>query len=107
MAVLWFAREAIESTKGFAAYDLPIDTMAARLGGECNFQFLTPLHRPPITSLGRSGQAVDYRLVVVELEVREAEAAKWRAGFYKVAFSPIEVLEKLGQPNTALKAGNA
>jgi hypothetical protein len=40
-------------------------------------------------------------LVVVELEVREAEVAKWRAGFYKVAFSPVEVLEKLGQPNTA------
>jgi hypothetical protein len=68
MAVLWFAREAIESTRGFAAYELPIDTIAAKLGGKRNFQFLSPLHRPPITSLGRSGQAVDYRLVVVELE---------------------------------------
>jgi hypothetical protein len=46
-------------------------------------------------------------LVVVELEVREAEATKWRAGFYKVAFSPVEVLEKLGQPNTAATAENA
>jgi hypothetical protein len=110
MAVLWFAREAIESTRGFAAYELPIDAIATNLGGESNFQFLSPLHRPPITSLGRSRQAVDYRFVVVELDVMEAEAANWRAGFYKVAFSPPEVLEKLGQPNTALEAeddGNA
>jgi hypothetical protein len=106
MAVLWFAREAIESTRGFAAYELPIDTLTAKLGGERNFQFLSPLHRPPITSLGRSGQAVDYRLVVVELEVPKAEAANWRAGFYKVAFSPVEVLKKLGQPNTTLEADN-
>jgi hypothetical protein len=66
---------------GFAAYELPIGTIAAKLGGERNFQFLSPLHRPPITSLGRSRQAVDYRFVVVELDVAEAEAANWRAGF--------------------------
>jgi hypothetical protein len=104
MAVLWFACEAIESTRGFAAYELPIHTIAAKLEGEGNFQFLSPLHRSPITSLGRSGEAVDYRFVVVELDVTEAEAANWRAGFYKVAFSPAEVLEKLGQPNNALEA---
>jgi hypothetical protein len=64
MAVLWFACEAIESTRGFAAYELPIHTIAAKLEGEGNFQFLSPLHRSPITSLGRSGEAVDYRFVV-------------------------------------------
>jgi hypothetical protein len=32
-------------------------------------------------------------LVVVELDVTEAEAANWRAGFYKVAFSPAEILK--------------
>jgi hypothetical protein len=106
MAVLCFARETTESTTGFAAYDLPLDAIAAKLGGEGNFKFLSPLHRPPITSLGRSGQAVDYRFVVVELDVTEAEAANWRAGFYKLALSSAEVLKKLGQPNTSLEAEN-
>jgi hypothetical protein len=41
-------------------------------------------------------------LVLLELDVTEAETANWRAGFYKVAFSPVEVWEKLGQP---LEAG--
>jgi hypothetical protein len=98
MAVLWFAREAIDATSGFAAYELPIENIAAKLGTARNFQFLSPLHTPPINSLGRSGQAVDYRLVVVELDKAEAEASNWRAGFYKVAFSPAEVVSKLGEP---------
>ena len=29
----------------------------------------------------------------------EAEAANWRAGFYRIAFSPTEVVTKLGKPN--------
>jgi hypothetical protein len=99
MAVLWFAREGIGSTSGFAAYQLPIENIAAKLGRERNFQFLSPLHIPPINSLGRSGKAVDYRSVVIELDEAEAEAANWRAGFYKIAFSPVEVVTKLGKPN--------
>jgi len=101
MAVLWFAREGIDSTSGFAAYELPIQDIAAKLGRERNFQFLSPLHAAPITALGRSGQAVDYRFVVIELDDMEAEAANWRAGFYKTAFSPVEVVTKLGKPNAA------
>src|SRR5215471_19260948 len=54
MGVLWFARQGMDSTTGFAAYELPIDTMAAKLGGKGNFTFLSPLYSPPITSLGRS-----------------------------------------------------
>jgi hypothetical protein len=42
---------------------------------------------------------VDYRLVVLELDVTEAEAAKWRPGFYKVILTPVEGVIKLGQPN--------
>ena len=99
MAVLWFARTAIDSTSGFAAYELPIQNIAARLGRKRNFEFLSPLDAPPITSLGRSGQAVDYRFVVIELDDAEAEAANWRAGFYKIAFSPVEIVGKLGEPN--------
>jgi hypothetical protein len=71
MGVLWFARQGIDSTSGFPAYDLPVDIIAANLGGERNFQFLSPLHSPPITSLGRSEQAVDYRLVLMELDETE------------------------------------
>jgi hypothetical protein len=104
MAILWFAREGIDSTSGFAAYELPIQNIAAKLGKERNFQFLSPLHTPPINSLGRSEQAVDYRLVVIELDDKEAEATKWRAGFYKIAFSPVEVVGKLGEPNAALNS---
>jgi hypothetical protein len=98
MAVLWFAREGIDSTTGFAAYELPIEDIAAKLGKERNFQFLSPLHTAPINSLGRSEQAVDYRLVVIELDEMEAEAANWRAGFYRVEFSPTEIVTKLGKP---------
>jgi hypothetical protein len=101
MGVLWFARQGIDSINGFAAYELPIDAMAAKLGGKGNFTFLSPLYSPPITSLGRSDQAVDYRLVLIELDDAEAEAANWRAGFYKTAFSPVEVVGKLGEPNTS------
>jgi hypothetical protein len=36
---------------------------------------------------------------VIELDEAEAEAANWRAGFYKIAFSPVEVVTKLGKPN--------
>jgi hypothetical protein len=104
MAVLWFVREAIESTAGVAAYELPIETIAASFGGKRSLRFLAPLNRPPITCLGRSERAVDYRLVIIELDVTEAEAANWRAGFYKIAFSPVEVLNKLGQPNISLEA---
>lgn len=99
MGVLWFARQGIDSTSGFAAYELPIHTIAAKLGGERRFQFLSPLHRPPINALGRSEQAVDYRLVVIELDEPEAEAANWRPGFYKIALTPVEVVGKLGEPN--------
>jgi hypothetical protein len=102
MAVLWFAREGIESTTGFAAYDLPLKIIISNLGGERSFLFHSRLDRPPVTSLGHSRHAVDYRLVLLELDVTEAEAANWRAGFYKVAFSPVEVWEQLGQP---LEAG--
>ena len=102
MGVLWFAREGIDSTIGFAAYDLPLKTIVTNLGGERNFQFYSRLDRPPLTSLARSGHAVDHRLVLLELDVTEAETANWRAGFYKVAFSRVEVWEKLGQP---LEAG--
>ena len=98
MAILWFAREGIDSTSGFAAYDLPIQNIAAKLGKERNFQFLSPLHTPPINSLGRSEQAIDYRLVVIELDEAEADGANWRAGFYKIALSPVEVVGKLGKP---------
>ena len=99
---MWFARNGIDSTSGFAAYELPIQNIAAKLGRDRNFQFLSPLHTPPINSLGRSGQAVDYRFVVLELDDTEAEAANWRAGFYKIAFSPVELVGKLGEPNAAL-----
>jgi hypothetical protein len=99
MGVLWFARQGIDSTSGFAAYELPIDIVAANLGGKRNFQFLSPLHSPPITCLGRSEEAVDYRLVLMELDEAEADAANWRAGFYKIGFSPVEVVGKLGKPN--------
>jgi len=105
MGVLWFARQGLDSTSGFAAYELPIHTIAAKLGGERKFQFLSPLHWPPITSLGRSQQAVDYRLVVIELDAAEAEAANWRAGFYKIALTPVEVVRKLGEPSRRLEAG--
>ena len=37
MGVLWFARQGIDSTSGFAAYDLPVDIIATNLGGERNF----------------------------------------------------------------------
>jgi hypothetical protein len=104
MAVLWFAREGIDSTSGFAAYELPIQNIAAKLGKERNFQFLSPLHTPPINSLGRSEQAIDYRLVVIELDEPEADGVNWRAGFYKVAFSPAEVVRKLGKPNATLNS---
>ena len=53
----------------------------------------------PINSLGRSAQAVDYRFVVIELDDMEAEAVNWRAGFYKTAFSLVEIVTKLGKPN--------
>ena len=106
MGVLWFARQGMDSTSGFPAYDLPVDIIATKLGGERNFQFLSPLHCPPITSLGRSEEAVDYRLVLMEVDEAEADAANWRAGFYKLALSPAEVLKKLGQPNTSLEAEN-
>ena len=99
MAVVWFAREGIDSTTGFAAYELPIQNIAAKLGRERNFQFLSPLHTPPINALGRSEQAIDYRLVVIELDEPEADDANWRAGFYKIALSPVEVVGKLGKPN--------
>ena len=102
MGVLWFARLGVDSTSGFPAYELPIDAIAARLGANCNFQFLAPLYRPPITSLGRSELAVDYRSVVIELDEAEAKAADWRAGFYKIAFSPVEVVGKLGEPSNSL-----
>ena len=102
MAVLWFAREGIDSTSGFAAYELPIQDIAAKLGRERNFQFLSPLNCPPITSLGRSEEAVDYRLVLMELDEAEADAANWRAGFYKLALNPVEVVGRLGKPRTRL-----
>ena len=102
MGVLWFARQGLDSTSGFPAYELPIHTLAARLGANCNFQFLSPLYRPPITALGRSERAVDYRLVVIELDEAEAKAVDWRAGFYKIAFSPVEVVGKLGEPSNSL-----
>ena len=60
MAVLWFARKGIDSTSGFAAYELPIENIAAKLGKERNFQFLSPLHTPPIDSLSHSAQAVGW-----------------------------------------------
>ena len=102
MAVLWFARKGIDSTSGFAAYQLPIQSLAAELGSKGNFQFLSPLHTPPINSLGRSEQAVDYRVVVIELDETEAEASNWRAGFYKVGYSPVEIVRKLGEPTAAV-----
>jgi len=68
MGVLWFAREGIDSTIGFAAYDLPLKTIVMNLGGERNFQFHWRLDRPPLTSLAHSGHAVDYRLVLLELD---------------------------------------
>jgi hypothetical protein len=49
-------------------------------------------------------QAIDYRLVVIELDEAEAEAANWRACFYKVDFSPTEVVRKLGKPNATLNS---
>jgi hypothetical protein len=101
MAALWFAREGPDATKGFAAYQLPIQTIVSKLGGKRNFHFLSRLDTPPITALGRSTHEVDYRLVVLELDVTEAEAVKWRPGFYKVAFSPVEAVVKLGQPSAA------
>ena len=104
MAVLWFAREGTDSTSGFAAYELPIQNIAAKLGRKLTFKFLSPLHTPPINSLGRSEHAVDYRLVVVELDEAEAEASNWRAGFYKVGFSPVEIVGKLGEPTAAAKS---
>jgi len=99
MAMLWFAREGLEATRGFAAFQFPIQTIVSKLGGKRNFRFLSRLDRPPITVLGRSTHEVDYRLVVLELDVPEAEAARWRPGFYNVAFSPAEVVVKLGQPS--------
>jgi hypothetical protein len=102
MGVLWFARQGIDSTSGFAAYDLPVDIIATNLGDERNFQFLSPLNCPPITSLGRSEEAVDYRLVLMELDEAEADAANWRAGFYKLALNPVEVVGRLGKPNGEL-----
>lgn len=101
MGVLWFARQGVDSTSGFAAYELPIRTIAAKLGAGCNFQFLSPLYSPPITSLGRSERAVDYRMVLIELDEAEAEAANWRAGFYRIGFSPVEVVGKLGEPSNS------
>jgi hypothetical protein len=99
MAVLWFAREGPDATRGFPAFDFPIETIASKLGGKRNFEFLSSLDAPPITVLGRSSDAVDYRLSLLELDDIEAEAVKWRAGFYRIAFSPAQVVGKLGKPN--------
>jgi hypothetical protein len=104
VAALWFAREGPDATRGFVAYEFPIQTLVSKLGGKRNFRFLSRLDIPPITALGRSTHEVDYRLVVLELDATEAEGAKWRPGFYTVAFSPVEVVVKLGQPNAALEA---
>jgi hypothetical protein len=35
----------------------------------------------------------------MELDEAEADAANWRAAFYKIAFNPAEVVGKLGKPN--------
>jgi hypothetical protein len=106
MAALWFAREGLDATIGFAAYQFPIQIMVSKLGGKRNFLFLSRLDTPPITALGRSTHEVDYRLVVLELDAIEAEAVKWRPGFYKVAFSPVEIVEKLGKPSAASESSS-
>jgi hypothetical protein len=69
-----FASEAPESTRGFAAYELPIGTITAKLKVERKNQFLSPLR-------GAAGKQLIIARVVVELDVTEAEAANWRAGF--------------------------
>jgi hypothetical protein len=37
----------------------------------------------------------------MELDEAEADAVNWRAGFYKIAFSPVEVVGKLGNPKAS------
>jgi hypothetical protein len=37
MAALWFAREGLDATNGFAAYQFPIQTIVSELGGKRNF----------------------------------------------------------------------
>jgi hypothetical protein len=38
----------------------------------------------------------------MELDEAEADAANWRAGFYKLALNPVEVVGRLGKPRTRL-----
>jgi hypothetical protein len=99
VAALWFARQGPDNTKGVVAYEFPIETFVSKLGGKRIFRFLSPLDTPPITALGRSTHEVDYRFVVLELDTLEAEAARWRPGFYTVGLSPVEVVLKLGRRN--------
>jgi hypothetical protein len=59
-----FAGEATDSTRGFAAYELPTGTITAKLKAERKNPFLSPLRR-----------AAGKQLIKVELDVTEAEAA--------------------------------
>jgi hypothetical protein len=36
----------------------------------------------------------------MELDEAEADSANWRPGFYTTVLNPVEVVRKLGKPNT-------
>jgi hypothetical protein len=102
MAVLWFVHEGSEGVRGFPAYQLPIQQIVIKLGGQQNFKFLFPLHKPPATvGTVKSGHVADYGRVVLQLDSMDAKILKWRAGFYEVRHDRSEIVEQLGEPNAA------
>ncbi len=105
MVKIWFVREGPEPTRGGPAYQLPIDICIDKLELTAH-QFMSGPDKSP--RFGDQSVRLTafsaFRLVICEIEDVEAEASGWKAGFYRIDFSPGQVAEKLGPPADPLKA---
>ncbi len=104
MVKVWFVREGPEPTRGGPAYQLPLDICIDKLELTAHQYLCDPETTPRFGDQNARVTAVSaFRHVVCEIDQVEAKPGGWKAGFYRIDFSPDQVAEKLGPPTDSWK----
>jgi hypothetical protein len=96
---VWFVRDGPQEQRGSSAYDEALETCVDRLGLRRE-QWIANLEKSPRFGDQSKPRSIfdPYRHVVCKIDDAEAKSTNWKAGYYRIALSPEEVIAILGPP---------
>jgi len=104
MAQIWLVYDGPQPANGGPAYRLPVGECVDKLD-VFKSRYCSGLSEfPKFEETNLLGPLAGYRHTVMRLAKDEAAACGWKAGYYRLALEPREVISRLGEPEVSREA---